>query len=494
MLRRMMICAALLAFALTANAEEKKTAKPLRGLLIAGGCCHDYPNQNEIITQGLSQRANIEWEVFHGLKPRDRKLAIYQTDHWTTGYDVVVHNECYGGVQDVELVERIVKGHSERGVPLVVIHCSMHSYRNARTDEWRKLLGVTSKRHERGGRQLDVVNRAPQHPIMKHFPGSWRTPNGELYVIEKTWANCQPLATAYGQDTQQDQPVIWTNEYGKAKLFGTTLGHHNETMMSDEWLDVVARGTLWVCGKLQDDGTPQPGYEGSGEAPIKLPGVVPQLVGAVALGQPTPASWADTVPFPAAERPIELFNGKNLAGWNGQAEYFSVEDGEIVARNGKDNPPAASTYLMSKKNFSNFRLVFEGRLVTSKMHSGIALWGKPIEKQSDPYSYQGHLVMFPSGWGFWDLYRRNSIYQDDGRAKAADNQGWNQMEILAIGPRIRLAVNGQEVADWTDPQPAMCQPGPIGLQLHSNKISQEVRWRGLRLSENPEERLITIKD
>ena len=207
---------------------------------------------------------------------------------------------------------------------------------------------------------------------MKEFPGSWRTPNGELYVIEKTWANCEPLATAYGQDTQQQHPVIWTNEYGKAKLFGTTLGHHNETMLSDEWLDVVARGTLWVCGKLQDDGKPQPGYEGSGKAPIKLPGVAPQET-----GSPTLARWSDGVQFPASEQPIELFNGQDLAGWNGQAEYFFVDDGEIVARNGKDNAPSASTYLMTKKDYHNFRLVFEGKLVTSKMHSGISLWGRP---------------------------------------------------------------------------------------------------------------------
>lgn len=474
---------------LAASAQDKTKTEPLKGLLIAGGCCHDYPNQNQIITQGISQRANIEWEVFHGLTPGDRRLAIYQTEHWTDGYDVVIHNECYGGVTDVELVERLVKGHAERGIPLVVIHCAMHSYRNAKTDEWRKLLGVTSRRHEKGGRQLDVVKRAVDHPVMKGFPGNWRTPNGELYVIEKTWSHCQTLATAFGQDTQQDQPVIWTNEYGKARLFGTTLGHHNATMMSDEWLDVVARGTLWACGKLQDDGTPFPGYEGSGKGRIKLPGIAPQE----RTGSPTLASWADTVKFPESEQPVDLFNGRDLAGWRGQAEYFSVEDGEVVARNGNENAPQASTYLMTKKNYRNIRLVFEGRLVTSKMHSGVTLWGKAVEKKNDPYSYQGHLVMFPAGWGFYDLYRRNSILRDDGRAKAADNGGWNQMEILGIGARIRLAVNGQEVADWTDPQPELCQPGPIGLQLHSNKVAQEVRWRGLRLSEDPEDRLITLE-
>jgi hypothetical protein len=209
-------------------------------------------------------------------------------------------------------------------------------------------------------------------------------------------------------------------------------------------------------------------------------------------------NWAATVNFPAGEKPIPLFNGKDFDGWegntgeNGTEKYFTIQDGVIVARNEASNAPAVSNYLLTKKHYRNFRLVFEGKLAESKMHSGIALWGKKYEKDGQKYSYQGHLVMFPANWGLHDLFRRNSIYRDDGRAKKADNGDWNRMEILAIGNRIRLAVNGQLVADWSDPKPELCESGPLGLQLHSNKVPQEVRFRGLILSENPEDRLITI--
>lgn len=209
--------------------------------------------------------------------------------------------------------------------------------------------------------------------------------------------------------------------------------------------------------------------------------------------------WSSTVKFPESEKPVKLFNGKDFEGWEGNTgeggtqKYFTIQDGEIVARNEADNAPKVSNYLLTKKPYKNLRLVFEGKLAESQMHSGIALWGKKFEKDSEKNSYQGHLVMFPSGWGFYDLYRRNSIYQDDGRARKADNKDWNKMEILAIAPRIRLAVNGQEVADWTDPKPELCGEGPIGLQLHSNTVPQEVRFRGLILSENPEDKLVTVK-
>jgi hypothetical protein len=114
--------------------------------------------------------------------------------------------------------------------------------------------------------------------------------------------------------------------------------------------------------------------------------------------------------LPATEKPIHLFNGTDLSGWEGQtAKYFSVDDREIVGRNTQENAPVASTYLVTKDKYRNFRLIFEAKLVSGETHSGIALWGKTVEKAGDPYSYMGHLVMFPSGYGYHDLYRRNSI-------------------------------------------------------------------------------------
>lgn len=203
--------------------------------------------------------------------------------------------------------------------------------------------------------------------------------------------------------------------------------------------------------------------------------------------------WSSTVKFAEGEKPTPLFSGKDFEGWEGNIDkYFTIKDGVIVARNEKDNAPKVSNYLLTKKQYKNFRLVFEGKLVESGMHSGIAIWGKKFEKDGELNSYQGHLVMFPTGWGFYDLYRRNGIYRDDGRARKADNKDWNKMEILAIAPRIRLAVNGQEVADWTDPKPELCEAGPLGLQLHSNNVAQEVRFRGLILAEDPKNELVTV--
>lgn len=210
-------------------------------------------------------------------------------------------------------------------------------------------------------------------------------------------------------------------------------------------------------------------------------------------------------PAKGKSQTIKLFNGKNLDGWEGYDHLWSVKDGVIVAKNTK--PLKYSTYLFTKKEFTDFRLLFSAKLVTSEMHSGVALWGKrfvpkdcknPKEDQAE-FTYQGQLVMFPSGWGLWDLYRRNGGInlpaKERARAQKVGKQhDWNDMEILAQGNRIRLAVNGVEVVDWRDPMPKLVSKGPIALQLHSNRVPQEIHFKGLTVTTFPEEdRLITVK-
>ena len=188
---------------------------------------------------------------------------------------------------------------------------------------------------------------------------------------------------------------------------------------------------------------------------------------------------------------IKLFNGKNLDGWEGFEEYWSVKDGVIVGKN-KDEVKV-STYLLTKKKFSDFRLLATVKLVESEMHSGIALWGRVIPEKGK-YTYQGHLVMFPSGWGFYDLFRRNGLPVDGKPAQKVGKQhDWNKLEILAQGNRIRLVVNGSLVADWRDPKPDLIMEGPIGLQLHSNTVPQEVHFKDLELTSFPEDKLVTLK-
>lgn len=240
------------------NAAEQSSAKPLRALLITGGCCHDYEKQKQILAEGISARANVTWEVVHeGGKSTSHKISIYENPKWADAYDVVVHNECFSDVKEVDWVEKIVSVH-RNGKPAVVIHCAMHSYR-APTDEWFKFLGVTSRRH---GPHFayELTNLKPEHPIMKGFPAKWQTPMEELYNIVEISPNATPLGAGYSPETKKNEVCIWINQYGKARVFGTTVGHYNHTMEQPLYLDYVARGLLWACDQLDEKGNPKLGY------------------------------------------------------------------------------------------------------------------------------------------------------------------------------------------------------------------------------------------
>lgn len=470
---RWFVCVVVLMGATVSVAAE--AGKPLEVLYITGGCCHDYDGQKKVIADGLAARARVKMTVVHeGGSSTDHKVSIYSKPDWAKGYDVVFHNECFANVKDLDFVKGIIAEH-KKGVPAVMMHCAMHCYRTG-TEDWFELCGIKSPGH--GAHYEYTANLITDHPVLKGLPKEWQLPKEELYYCDKLFPSATPLAEAMSRERKSNQTVVWTNDYHGTRVFGTTIGHYTETVKTPEFLDLVTRGTLWAAGKLQNDGTPV--------AELR---VSPSEAAAA-------TDWASTVKLPADEesRAVRLFNGRDFDGWEGHIDpYWSIDGAEIVGRNTAENPPKVSTYLLTKKAYRNFRLLFEGKLVTSEMHSGVAIWGKKFEKDGEPSSYQGHLVMFPSGWGLYDLYRRNGISGDQqGRAKKAGKQhDWNQMEILAIGSRIRFAVNGQEVLDWTDPKPELCESGPIGLQLHSNKVPQEVRFRGLRLVEDPQDVLVT---
>jgi putative membrane-bound dehydrogenase-like protein len=228
--------------------QAVEPGRPVRVLLITGGCCHDYPAQKELLAQGLRERAQVEVTVIQqGGDRTDSRIPLYENPNWAQGYDVVIHDECFSDVKDPAWLETILKPH-RAGLPAVVLHCAMHCYRTG-SDEWFKFCGVTSRRHGAAYPHA-VFNREATHPVMEGFGPAWFNPAGELYWIEKVWPTARPLGSAKNRELGTDEVCIWVNDYQGTRVFGTTLGHHNETVASPTYLEVVTRGTLWAAGAL----------------------------------------------------------------------------------------------------------------------------------------------------------------------------------------------------------------------------------------------------
>jgi type 1 glutamine amidotransferase len=225
-------------------------AKPLRALLITGGCCHNYTLQSAALKEGLARHAKVDWTVvMEGGTGTEAMIPLYDNPDWAKGYDVVVHNECFANTKDAAYIRKITTAH-RAGVPAVVIHCAMHTYRATDIDDWRQFLGVTSRRHDHQS-NYPVKKVEPKHPILKGMPDNWVTPKDELYIIEKLWPDAKALATSKSEKDGKEHPVIWINQYGKARVFGTTYGHSDDTFRDPVFQDYVARGLLWAAGRLK---------------------------------------------------------------------------------------------------------------------------------------------------------------------------------------------------------------------------------------------------
>ncbi len=232
-------------------------------LLVLGGCCHDYAHQKDIISKGISERANVEWTIAYDPDTGTKHLnPVYEKDDWSQGYDVVVHDECCADVKDLKIIDRILKPHRE-GLPAVVLHCGMHCYRSAgwpdKVTPWFEFTGLQTTGH---GAQLPIgitfIDK--ESPITKNMT-DWTTIHEELYnnIAGKLLDTAHPLARGTqtfkkgGKDVIDDDVLIWTNLYnGKTRVFATTLGHNNETVSNERYLDLITRGLLWSLDKLDD--------------------------------------------------------------------------------------------------------------------------------------------------------------------------------------------------------------------------------------------------
>ena len=279
MLRTIVVCAAV---AVAWPVPAADGPKPLRVLLVAGGCCHDYATQTRLLKQGIEARITAVVEVAYSPDTSTKAtFEIYGKPDWADGYDVVIHDECSADVTDRAYVERILAAH-RRGTPAVNIHCAMHSYRwgdfrqpveaGADNAGWFEMIGLQSSGH--GPQQPIEISFADRsHPIAKPL-ADWKTTNEELYNNLLLLPGAKPIATGRqmvppkakkgepvdpaAKPTEANAVVAWTNEYGpnKTRIFSTTLGHNNDTVADERYLALVTRGLLWAAGRLDADGNP----------------------------------------------------------------------------------------------------------------------------------------------------------------------------------------------------------------------------------------------
>jgi type 1 glutamine amidotransferase len=250
-IRALLIFASIALAGVTATAQQPPRGAPqsnqprINALLVSGGCCHDYPLQDKLLIDTINKSLPVDWTVVvQGGRGTRGSMPVYANAAWSKPFDIVIHNECLADVDDAKYIQQITSAH-RGGPPAIVIHCAMHSYRAATVDDWREFLGVTTRRHTNPF-AIPVKIAAKDHPAMHGFKENWVTPVDELYVIEKLWPHATALAVAVSPEDRKEYPLIWVNEYQGTRVFGTTLGHGNDTWNDPTFQDLLTRGFNWV--------------------------------------------------------------------------------------------------------------------------------------------------------------------------------------------------------------------------------------------------------
>jgi hypothetical protein len=195
---------------------------------------------------------------------------------------------------------------------------------------------------------------------------------------------------------------------------------------------------------------------------------------------------AGAISAPAAEVGFQpLFDGKSLAGWEGDAKVFRVEDGAIVAGSRSEKIPH-NEFLASKEEFADFELRLKARLVGNGQNAGIQFRSQRVSDHFEMIGYQcdmGFAGEKPIWGALYDESRRRKFLAEPdadklmGVLKADD---WNDLVIRCEGPRIQIWVGGLQTVDYTEADDKIPLRGRFGLQIHGGEPA-EAAYKDIRI-------------
>jgi putative heme-binding domain-containing protein len=195
-----------------------------------------------------------------------------------------------------------------------------------------------------------------------------------------------------------------------------------------------------------------------------------------------------------------LFNGKDLSGWAGKSEFWSVKDGAIFGQTTKGKPTKGNTFLVWQGgDVADF--VFKAKVRFSGNNSGVQyrseLVGNPEDFVAKGYQADLHPKQEYYGMLYAEKWRgivakrfQRVVVGVDGKPEVVGEVGdkdqqlvdneWNELTIIAVGNRQIHQVNGVTTIDLTDNHSEAKRRGILALQLHAG-APMTVEFKDLRL-------------
>ena len=176
---------------------------------------------------------------------------------------------------------------------------------------------------------------------------------------------------------------------------------------------------------------------------------------------------------------VNLFNGKDLTGWNGDTKLWSAQGGMIV---GKSPGINYNAFLATTHQYQDFELRLSFRLVGGVGNSGVQIRSARRPDSPQVVGYQADIG--DQYWGsLYDEARREKLLVDarqTGALDAVKKDGWNEYVIRCQGDHIELTLNGVKTVDYHETDGSIPRSGIIALQIHAGSPMQ-VQFRDIRI-------------
>ena len=187
-------------------------------------------------------------------------------------YDAVYLNNTVGDVFDTPEMRAAFVAFVARGGGVVGNHGA--SVASPQWTEFGAILGATGASHREPTEKATINIEDPTHPLMLAFDGKSFEYVDEFYRLAPPYSrdkvrvllSIDPIATdmmqgrCFGQCLRDDNdyPVAWIRQHGKARVFYTSLGHNPDVFWDPRMLTMFLAGIQYALGDLDADGTPRP--------------------------------------------------------------------------------------------------------------------------------------------------------------------------------------------------------------------------------------------
>lgn len=200
-----------------------------------------------------------------------------------------------------------------------------------------------------------------------------------------------------------------------------------------------------------------------------------------------------------------LFDGKSLAGWEGNPDLWSVQDGVITGRTTVEKPATGNTFLIWKGgDVSDFEITFQYKMkpgdAKNFVNSGLQFRSKIVDPKNFVVAgYQADLEYGSTYSGILYEEKARGILAQRGQkvtitqgaepskpkievtgetGKSEDIQAainkddWNEYRVVVKGNHIQQFINGKATVDVTDETAEGAKKGILALQLHAGPPMQ----------------------